>query len=555
MTTNSAPVSSVFRGPDPANTGFIADFVAETCKFEDQFFIDGDVVDLRLSTQEFTVAPATLVAISPLDEDDSYPWPDFATTIHLHPFPGIDIDEPFVIPGLCTKGGNNIIISPSTDNHFASSISHNIETKTVTVRVSLTCDHESDEDRESEHIIYLRNRLDKSMGKESSFFKAGWHKYTHASNPEGVVIVDDVLPAPLIADLRAQINALAACEPVDWHPGSKNCVRDLVHPSLYPFVRGESTLTMEGQGVLHRIADYHATLQTEGRQPTDRWGRMFEQSIYQWLPTVFRTDENGHVEIEGYLNNLDPVKYSELYRSLALMFERFLPMLEQVYSYAQKLRFVQEDMFDRLDEAEYSYRPNSQTASLKGRALRVIVKIVDYELQEPSASIEGAFHVEGMSSDHILATASYTLSRAEVMDGATLQFRRGFLDFEGQYIYNNVPQCRHWKAEEIVDEGIRPIGSVRMEEGRVVVFPNSHIHKLTTMRLREGAKVGSRRVVVFWVVDPDVEIVTTEHVEMQQGEGGMTRERALWHRLQLMEERRKHKDKFNTERKLQLCEH
>lgn len=35
----------------------------------------------------------------------------------------------------------------------------------------------------------------------------------------------------------------------------------------------------------------------------------------------------------------------------------------------------------------------------------------------------------------------------------------------------------------------------------------------------------------------------------------VTREPMLWHRVKLMKERKKHEGKFNTARKIQLCEH
>lgn len=554
MPIDSTVTVPIVRGPDRPNTSFIADFVAETCEYEDQFFIDGDVVDVHLSNSAFTIPPATLIALPPTNPDRRYPWYNFTIILHLHPSSETIINQPFILPGLCDKHGDDVQLSLSPNNPYAASISHNPTTNTISLQVRAPPDN-GDEDEPPEHTIYLRNRLDKSMGKESPFFKAHWHAYTCAPNPEGVIVVDNAVPSSLVAALRAQTDALAAKEPVDWHPNSNDCVRDLVHPSLYPFVRGESALTLEGEKVLDSIVSYQSSLRAEGHEPKDRWGRLFEPSVYQWLPTVFRTDEKGGVKIEGYINNLDRQKYPELYCCLERLFECSLPMFEQVYSYAKELRFVQAEMFDCFDEAEYAYRPDIIEASLKGRALGVIVKIVEYDLRDESSRIEGAFHVEGMSSDHILATASYTLRRDEAMEGAELEFRRAFLDFEGWHIYYNVPQCRHWKAEEIVDEGVRPLGSVSMDEGRMVVFPNSHIHKLSTMRLKDGAKEGKRRVVVFWLVDPEAEVVTTQHVPIQQCEDGMTRERALWHRLQLMEERRKHKGKFNTERKIQLCEH
>ena len=63
---------------------------------------------------------------------------------------------------------------------------------------------------------------------------------------------------------------------------------------------------------------------------------------------------------------------------------------------------------------------------------------------------------------------------------------------------------------------------------------------------------GRRRIVVFWLIDPDVEIHSTADVEPQQEV--FTREEALEFRLELMEERRLHKQSLNP-RAVNLCEH
>jgi hypothetical protein len=58
---------------------------------------------------------------------------------------------------------------------------------------------------------------------------------------------------------------------------------------------------------------------------------------------------------------------------------------------------------------------------------------------------------------------------------------------------------------------------------------------------------------VVWLVDPDAKgIVTTADVELQQL--SMKREDALKYRLELMEERKRHKQDWNV-RTIELCEH
>jgi hypothetical protein len=81
--------------------------------------------------------------------------------------------------------------------------------------------------------------------------------------------------------------------------------------------------------------------------------------------------------------------------------------------------------------------------------------------------------------------------------------------------------------------------------------PNSHIHQLSNMSSSNGMDA-KRRILVFWLVNPDVPIVSTAHVEPQQNT--MSFEEAKKHQLSLMHERKTHKEDF-SEREVFLCEH
>lgn len=53
---------------------------------------------------------------------------------------------------------------------------------------------------------------------------------------------DELVPPSLAADLATALLPLEE-RPVDWHPGSDGMVRDLLHPSLYCYVRGVSRVS------------------------------------------------------------------------------------------------------------------------------------------------------------------------------------------------------------------------------------------------------------------------------------------------------------------------
>jgi hypothetical protein len=65
-----------------------------------------------------------------------------------------------------------------------------------------------------------------------------------------------------------------------------------------------------------------------------------------------------------------------------------------------------------------------------------------------------------------------------------------------------------------------------------------------------------RRIIVFFLVNPEKRITSTREIPPQQMEhgGGMTLEEARKHRMELMEERKYTKQDWNV-REIQLCEH
>jgi hypothetical protein len=98
---------------------------------------------------------------------------------------------------------------------------------------------------------------------------------------------------------------------------------------------------------------------------------------------------------------------------------------------------------------------------------------------------------------------------------------------------------------------VRPLGRMETPAPRVIVFPNSHIHRLSSMYSSDG-KDATRRIVVFWLVNPDRPIISTANVAEQQKV--MSLDQALRNRLALMAERKLHKESYE-EREVFLCEH
>jgi hypothetical protein len=365
-----------------------------------------------------------------------------------------------------------------------------------------------------------------------------WEEQLKNEIPDGVSFQDGI-EEKLKAKLTAGFEKLLEGKP-DYHPGSEKKVRDLVHPSLFSYVNPEFT--------------------EKTPKEFDRWGRPFEASKFQWLGTTFAVDENGGVEIEGEINNLPRAENADLYEGLSTLFTSFLPMFESVYGYTETTKFYNEDLEgehelpeggEGMSFGEFGERQEVVPRSLKNRKLQVIPKIVEYNLNDKE-SLEGVWHVEGMSHEHILATGLCVVARDDNFEGGTLRFKRAYTLDEAGQLFWSVNQCRPEVIDEFVREGVVPIGSIETPEERMLVFPNCHIHKLTKMNIKGESGAGKRRIIIFWLVDPEHRI--TDMNDVSKPQESMTFEEACAARLELMEERRLHKQTHNI-RTVSLCEH
>lgn len=245
-------------------------------------------------------------------------------------------------------------------------------------------------------------------------------------------------------------------------------------------------------------------------------------------------------------------------------FNKLFHFFEVVYSYVRNVRPLISTETHGEDEGPYDRFALDQNefTSLKNQELQIITKIVDYELSSQSQmNYEGVWHVEGMSHEEIVATGLYILDRDEDIEGGSIIFQRSFHKDECDEIFEMVPQDRHLLLDETIENGLSPLGMIETLRGRLIVFPNSHVHKVSTMKKvlkdeKDKDKISRRRIVVFFLVNPEKRIISTREVMPQQEEAGgtMSRQNAFQHRLALMRERKYTKQDWNV-RPIELCEH
>jgi|GEM_PF-1583717 len=358
--------------------------------------------------------------------------------------------------------------------------------------------------------------------------------YMAETQIENVAWSDEILGEDLLFELNKSIDRMNQCEPKDFHPGSKRVVRDIVHPSLYCYVHG---VTPVSKAVARKYEKW------TNRYENDFWGRPYESSQFQWLPAEFFVDDTGRACIYSYINNLDQKKYPDIYEQLRQLFEQIFPLFETLCCSQALRNDFDGDSFNRKVVSR-------KNIPLRNRPLQVVTKIVEYSVNS-EIEFDGVWHVEGMSHENILATGLSIIKRDTNFDGAKISFKRPFYDEEGKALMHSTPQNANLLLEKAGGGHVRPLGSIETPAGRAMVFPNSHIHRLSNMNSLDGLNA-VRRIVVFWLVHPDKPIVSTKDVAPQQGV--MKRLDAKKYRLALMKERKYHKGSFN-DREVCLCEH
>mmetsp|Transcript_40351 Transcript_40351/g.51951 ORF Transcript_40351/g.51951 Transcript_40351/m.51951 type:complete len:698 (-) Transcript_40351:173-2266(-) len=348
-----------------------------------------------------------------------------------------------------------------------------------------------------------------------------------------VNVADNFLPEVLSQSLEKHLDILLNEMPLDIHPGSNCQVVDLIHPSLYPYIHGISQVTDEKE--LTDCIDKDA------------------DSIYSWLPSEFTVSKDRNIEISSYINNLDQEKQPELYEEIGYVFKSMLPMFEKTLK-----------------------------KDLSNRKLQVIVKAA-YYLITPGDSYSGSWHLEGMPHEHIIASGIYYISVSDNIQGNRLHFREELPDdhFDGE------EHLGYGAGEEV--ELIYDLGSIETYSKRGLVWPNYLQHKVGQLSVLdptkkkaknsrsfggggsnkkvsaeetsaaekgEEAEAGIRKILCFFLVDPDQRVVSTEIVPKQQDI--ISRKEAIEHRQSLMNERKYKADEVSAmweERVYTFCEH
>lgn len=339
-------------------------------------------------------------------------------------------------------------------------------------------------------------------------------------------------------------------EHLDYHPNTNNQVVDLVHPSLFPLRYGKTQVVDPTNPNNLVVAQYKNQF-----RGVEAFGI---SQKFQWLPSLLKINSSSkRYEFVSYINNLHPESYPDLYDSITDVFNYALPGLNYVLSqfahptfaridvaagyeaYSEEYREIckkllyKDDDYSEYDEFEKTklkylkeFKPDPSAlekfASIPDIKLaeqfpnlKIIVKLANIELSPENPNYPGgSWHVEGCMNENIVATILYYYD-VENIEDSYLSFRTAFEDPD--YEQNDKGYLETLYGINDEDPMQRRIGSIKAEKDKIIIFPNCYQHHVDTFSLKDKTKLGHRKILCFFVVDPYNEaVVTTKEVPPQQ---------------------------------------
>ncbi|KAJ2811189.1 hypothetical protein H4S07_002220 [Coemansia furcata] len=393
------------------------------------------------------------------------------------------------------------------------------------------------------------------------------------SAADGVWFSDTLIDAETANQLKdyAAILESVPNRQKDWYPNDRSRILNLIDPSLYPLTYSRSKLchqtSMSPQGAL-KIEDKGEfpgsldgwrkalNVNEDGKSdyylPTGVLGYgCYFSDMFCWLPSEFCVNDDGAVTVESYINNLHPVRHAALYPIIASVFAKFLPLLEHVVTdlVHPRQQRVKPDCYRYYtsDEPmpEYSdyeevrdwkraatfVHPQPEpfvaparpvdSYNLRGRRLQAIVKMTNIELNSKRPIYGGNdWCVVGLANERIIATGLYFYDVANIAP-SSLRFREAICawDFSvEQFDIDSVVNAYGMDRSHLMEGDLisQELGSVGINDGLCLVFPNILQHKMPELKLVDKKKSGHCKILAFYFVDPSTRIPSTEIVPPQQ---------------------------------------
>ncbi|KAJ5167720.1 uncharacterized protein N7482_003314 [Penicillium canariense] len=173
----------------------------------------------------------------------------------------------------------------------------------------------------------------------------------------------------------------------------------------------------------------------------------------------------------------------------------------------------------------------------KDRGLQVITRILGVDLTPEDPNYQTEWHVEGQmvgysksvsrtisdlimpqQNEHICA-ASFLIFDKDNMEDPFMEFR-SIIEVGSLGDVEHEPGDFIWMNQVFgLDNGepaIQHQGAIKCTLGRTVMFPSTIQHRLTRFELKDKSKPGYVRGLVFYMVDPNIRIISTANIPPQR---------------------------------------
>ena len=239
-------------------------------------------------------------------------------------------------------------------------------------------------------------------------------------------------------------------------------------------------------------------------------------NLFTWIPSDISVSDEGKIEFLSYINGIHPIKSKKLYEKIANIMEYFIPLWNNVlsdivspsYSYDRydeqdhegiSIETLKERTVDGGESLNELKVPERTPVELCGSKLQVIVKIASIELTPEKPTYDGSWHIEGVRNEAIISTGIYYYDQENIEDNF-LRFREAIYDPE------NADSGQFAMGYGFGDRMNFSLGKVQTQQDRCIAFPNIYQHCVSTISLADKTKSGHRKMLVFFLVDPNINV-------------------------------------------------
>ena len=325
-------------------------------------------------------------------------------------------------------------------------------------------------------------------------------------------------------------------------------VTNITHPSLYPYVKGMTLINdskikigksmifqwLPANVKVEKIKTHKTNLNLHSDSDSDSNA---DDDINSDSDSSVITNENTQYK-STFMSSINGIPFddstTELYDTIGEIFSRFVPHFEKII----------ENRYDYV-----SLRENCQ----------VIVKIQEVNLNQNNPILdEGSWHLEGTKYERIIATGIYYYGMENIIDNY-LNFRVNLADGTEngisyhQYCFKYVEH--HTGIVEQNGHNLN-IGQIQTKEDLCLIWQNNLQHKVSDIVLEQINQSGTRKILVFFLVDTSERILSTADIVEPQS-AYIDIETAKINRQLLMFDRKYETKKQGGyyEREWSLCEH